>query len=109
MNTKGFVGLVLVAMSALGAGYWMGRHGSNPTGPAPAGADSIRAGASPSALPPVKMRRTAAQSGAAETAGSADGKLSLADLEAKILGLREGDRHHWKDWQKIMDSVAPAD
>src|SRR5882762_1848780 len=92
MNTKGFIGLLLVAGCALGAGYWMGRHGPTPAGPAPATPDSTaRAGAS---LPPVKVRRSATESGAAEKPGSADGKLSLADLEAKIQGMREGDRRH---------------
>src|SRR5205085_11372611 len=61
------------------------------------------------ALPPVKSGRHSNEEGASASHRGADGKLSLADLEAKIQGLKEGDRRHWKDWQKIMDSVSPAD
>ena len=107
MNTKGFIGLVLIAGCALGAGYWMGRHGSTSAGPAPTAPDSTARAGAP--LPPVKVRRTAVESGPAEKPGSADRKLSLADIEAKIQGMREGDRRYSREWQKIIDSVASAD
>jgi hypothetical protein len=106
MSTNSFVGFVLVGATALGAGYWIGRQHSAPSArssaslPAQSAGGTVRGRAS---LPPVRKTRLAAKP------GDADGKLSLAEIEAKIQGMKQGDPRLWKEWQRILDSVAPAD
>src|SRR6266849_8590073 len=106
MSTNNFFGFVLVGAIALGAGYWIGRQHSTPSARSPASLPAQSAGGTargqPS-LPTVRNTRVA------DKPGDADGKLSLAEIEAKIQGMKQGDPRLWKDWQRISDSVAPAD
>src|SRR6266849_3765323 len=101
MSTNSFVGFVLVGATALGAGYWIGRQHSAPSALPTRSAGGTARGRAP--LPAVRNTRIAAKP------GDADGKLSLAEIEAKIQGMRAGDPRWWKDWQRIVDAVALTD
>src|SRR5229473_6978585 len=106
MSTNSFIGFVLVGATALGAGYWVGRQHSAPSTRSPASLADQSAGGTArgqASLPPVRNTRLAAKP------GDADGKLSLAEIEAKIQGMKAGDPRLWKDWQRIVDAVALTD
>src|SRR5471032_1837146 len=86
---NGFLLLGLLVLSAAGGGYWLGQYCAQPQTivkiSAPAAAVAAKNPASPS-LPP--MRLPAATATATET-NLESGKLSLAEIEAKILELKK--------------------
>src|SRR5215831_18320126 len=109
MNPKHTFFLVLIVAAATGGGFWLGERHSRKTlptaeekSPAP-GAATAAAG---SRLPPVKSRPVSASRA---SAAGGEGTLSVAEIEAKLLGLRENDRRRGREFQKLIDAINPAD
>ena len=63
--------------------------------------DGARPGPAPAALPSVIA------SPAGDAKSTKPGKFTLAQLETKVLGMRDGDRSNSREWKKILDSLSP--
>src|SRR5215467_14053396 len=102
MKAKGVIGIVLVAFSALGGGYWLGHRvgaTSQLSTPSPSH-DSD----GPSREPKQLSQRTKAQ---AVRTRSEDPKFSLAEVEEKLFSAKERIRP--KEWERILDSLNAQD
>src|SRR5262249_2053378 len=60
------------------------------------------------ALPEVKVRRTTPDPESVKSA-SPPGKLSLAEIEARMASMRNLDGRGYKEWTKILESLGPGD
>src|SRR5205085_4359226 len=58
-------------------------------------------------LPEVKVRHAAQPPGRLDDSGA--GKLSLAEIEAKMSALRNPGRRATKEWNKILETLSPGD
>ena len=108
MKTRSAIVFVLFALAMLSAGYLLGWHQRAEVGSSAANLrpDSAQmASGKSSSLPPVKSSLPG-QSGASPSA--VVGKMSLADVEARMLKLKYGDWYRDQDWRKILDNLDPA-
>src|SRR2546425_612739 len=100
-------GLVLGALAAFLVGYYArGRSGAVGSGGALATASGERASAAHPALPEVKIRRTAADP---ESLRSIGGKLSLAEIEARMSAMKGFEGRAAREWMKILETLGPGD
>jgi hypothetical protein len=109
MKTRSVIVFVLFALAMLSGGYLLGWHQRAEVGSSASNlrrnSDKTASGKS-SSLSPVKSSLPR-QSGASPAAVA--GKMSLADVEARMLKLKYGDWYRDPDWRKILDNLDPAD
>ena len=111
MKSEIFLSVVLVA-SAAGGGYWLGQRHA-PTSATAANQISANTAAPKTAgsLPPLPVISVVTVTNAASSSGA---KLSLADIEAKILELKKKGPLGFgydgeQDMMKLLLAVEPAD
>jgi hypothetical protein len=80
--------VVLLAASAAGGGYWFGQRHAHPVAPVPANLHFATAtvAKAPTALPTLPVIPVNRDTNGSSSVG---GKLSLAEIEAKILELKK--------------------
>lgn len=111
---NGFFLLILLVLSASGGGYWLGRHRAQPQ-------SAVKISATPAApvkqpalvsLPSVRVKPEAV---AVTGTNLASGKMSLAEVEAKLLELKKNGgraiygRQNWMELTKALLDLDPAD
>src|SRR5437867_10309554 len=110
MTRKGLLYSALMAALALGAGYWGGlRAGARRAATAahPEATSRGTQGPAHAPLPAAPTERGRAEGGTGEKAEPEH--HSLAEIEATVQSLRVGNQHGWLAWQRVIQSIAPAD
>src|SRR6266446_4880296 len=110
MTRKGLVYCALIAALALGAGYWGGlRAGARRAASAAHLEATSRGTQGPThaPLPAAPTERGRAEGGTGEQAEPEH--PSLAEIEAMVQSLRQGNQRGWLAWQRVIQSIAPAD
>lgn len=108
MNPKQTFFLVLIVAAATGGGFWLGERHSRSKQAATSESTSAQTTSSagnPGRLPPVKSRLASA----ARSSDSGEASFSLAEIESKLLALRDSDRRRGREYQKLLDAINPAD
>src|SRR5947208_9287684 len=104
MTARGFLYSVFAVTAVFASGYWAGRHYAAPTRLSTPSPSAHPAATRPGSrvLPPVRSARTNAPSEEAA-------KLSVSEIAAKLRAMKEGGGWQWREAQKLLDSIAPAD
>src|SRR6266700_2069742 len=110
MTRKGLVYSVLIAALALAVGYWGGLRAGARRAASAAHLEATGRGTKGPAhapLPAGPSERGRAEGGTGEQAEPEH--HPLAEIEATVQSLRIGNQRGWLAWQRVLQSIAPAD
>jgi len=107
MRIKSVIFFVLVALLMLCAGYWLGRRSTAPASLASASSNKVSTKTAKKQPSPAKKNPLPSQSAISNRIEMSRNFL-LAEIEAKILEMKNDDWRRDGEWHRILDDLAPT-